>query len=133
MSVSKIVRVLAAVLAAALALTACADDLHLSASGLEIGPSPAMPGDQVVASVVLIVAPVQRHTIILTIDSVEHLRVTSSEVPPLPYVITLGDAADLIAAYGTGAHSARVALRAEEANESVRTQSVSFELRQAAP
>ena len=77
--------------------------------------------------------PVQRHTIILTIDDVEHTRVTSNEAPAIPYVITLGDAADLIATYGAGTHTARVEVRAEEENETARTQTVEFELRESAP
>lgn len=129
MSGSKALRVVASVVA----ITACFSDLRLSASNLEIGPSPAVPGDVVVASVLLIVAPLQRHTIILTIDDVEHFRVTSSEAPAIPFVITLGDAADLIATYGTGMHSARVEVRAEEANEAARTQTASFELNEVAP
>lgn len=115
------------------AIGACFSDLHLSASNLEIGPNPAVPGDLVVASVLVIVNPLQRHTIILTIDGAEHFRATSNEAPALPFLITLGDAADLIATYGPGTHSARVEVRAEEANEVARTQTASFELSQAAP
>ena len=129
MSGSKAWRVVACVVA----IAACFSDLRLSASNLEIGPNPAVPGDVVVASVLLIVQPLQRHTIILTIDDVEHFRVTSTETPAIPYVITLGDATDLIATYGPGMHSARVEVRAEEANEAARTQTAGFELREAAP
>jgi hypothetical protein len=122
-------------LAALLAMTACSDlgGLRLSASNLSIGPNPAVPGDQVVASFIVLLAPVQPHTVVLTINGTEHTRVSSSEAPPLPYVIQLGDAADLIAAYGTGTHSARAEVHAEESNETARTRSVSFELRDAAP
>jgi hypothetical protein len=119
-------------LIAVLAFTAC-DDFHLSASDLDIGPDPAVPGDVVVASFVLSLVPIQPHTIILSIDDTEHLRVTSNERPPIPYVIALGDAADLIAAYGTGTHTARVEVRAEEKGETARTQSVAFELQQPVP
>lgn len=122
-------------LAGMLAIAACSElgSFHLSASGLQIGPNPAVPGDVVVASVFLVVNPLQRHTIILRIDDVEHFRATSSEAPAIPYVITLGDAADLIATYGTGTHLARVEVRAEEDNETARTQSAGFELRETAP
>lgn len=132
MSGSKAVR---GVLAAVLAITACSElgSFHLSASGLDIAPTPAVPGDVVVASFLVILAPIQRHTIVVMIDNTEHVRVTSNEVPPRPYVITLGDAADLISAYGTGTHSAHIEVRAEEANETARTQSVGFELRQIVP
>jgi hypothetical protein len=124
-----------AALAALLALTACSElgGFRLRASDLEIGPNPAVPGDQMVATFIVILAPTQRHTVILTINDTEHSRVTSNDAPEIPYVISLGDAADLIARYGTGTHSARVEVHAEEANESARTQSETFELRDAAP
>lgn len=133
MSGSKAVR--GGALAAMLAITACSElgSFHLSASGLQIGPNPAVPGDVVVASAFLIVNPLQRHTIILTVDGAEHFRVTSDEAPAIPYVITLGDAADLITTYGPGTHSARVEVRAEEEGETARTQAAGFELREAAP
>lgn len=131
MSGSKAVR--AGAFAAVLAITACFDDFHLSASNLEIGPNPAVPGDVVVASFVVVLSPTQRHTIQLIIDSAEHVAVTSTERPPIPYVLTLGDAADLISAYGEGTHSARIVVRAEDADRTARTQSFSFELRQATP
>ena len=130
MSGSKAVR--SGVFVALLALTGC-EDLRLSASNLEIAPNPAVPGDVVVASFLLVLAPTQRHTVVVIIDNTEHVRVTSIEPPPQPYVITLGDAADLIAAYGAGTHSARIEVRAEEANEAARTQSAGFELKQVTP
>lgn len=122
----------AGVFAAVLAITACSE-FHLSASHLEIGPNPAVPGDVVVTSFILSLVPIQRHTIRIMINDTEHVSVTSSEQPPVPYLITLGDAADLISAYGAGTHSARIEVRAEDADRTARTQSVSFELRQATP
>ena len=113
--------------------TACFSDLQLSAFNLEVGPTPAVPGDVVVATVELIVNPLQRHTIILTIDGVEHFRETRTETPERPYIITLGDAAGLLATYGPGTHLARIELRAEEDNELARTQAAAFELREEAP
>lgn len=132
---SKAVRAgaLGATLAATLAMTACLGDFHLSASNLEIAPNPAVPGDVVIAAFVLNLAPLQTYTIIVTIDDTEHVRVTSREPPARPYVITLGDAADLIATYGAGTHSARVEVRVEEEGETARTQSAGFELREVVP
>lgn len=118
---------------AVLAMVSCSSGSHLSASNLQIGPNPAGPGDVVMASVDILVSPVQRHTIILTIDGSEHFRATSSEAPERPFVINLGDAADLIASYGTGVHAARVEVRAEESSERARTQSAGFELRASTP
>ena len=119
-------------LAIAVSLAAC-KDFHLAASNLEIGPNPAVAGDQMVATVIVSLLPTQRNTIILTIDDQEHFRVSSNEAPAIPFIIELGDASGLIAKYGLGMHSARVEVRAEDDDESARTQSVSFELRDATP
>lgn len=117
----------------ALASTACGmfGGFHLSASNLQIGPNPAVPGDQVQGSVFVDVSPIERHTIILFIDDTEHLRETSTQQPSSPVILSLGDAADLIAEYGTGVHSARVEVRAEERGRTARTQTYNFELRAA--
>ena len=131
MSRSKTVSV--ATFAAVIATLACFGDFHLRASNLQIGPNPAVPGDVVVASFIVAVTPVQRHTIVFWIDNTEHTRVTSNEAPPIPYVLTLGDAADLISEYGAGMHAAYVEVRAEEEDETARTQAVGFELRATAP
>lgn len=111
--------------------TACSD-FQLSAFGLDIGPNPAVPGDMVVAAFNLVLTPAQPYTVIVTIDDEEHSRVTHTEQPPFVQVIELGDAADLIATYGEGIHTIRVEVVANEENERSRTQSRSFELRQAA-
>jgi hypothetical protein len=115
-----------------LGVTACGE-FHLSTSNLQIGPDPAVPGDMVVALFVLRLVPTQRHTIVLMIDNTEHLRLTSDEAPANPVILDLGDAADLIAKYGVGAHSAFVEVHAHEANETTRTQSASFQLNEATP
>ena len=128
---SKTTRV--ALLAATIAMSACFKDFHLAASNLQIGPNPAAPGDIVVASVFLSVVPLQRYTIRVFVDETEHLELNSSEEPSDPTLITLGDAADLIAAYGLGAHSVHVVVRAEDADRTARTQPVALELRQATP
>jgi len=117
----------AGILAAILAATAC-NEFHLSTSNLEIGPTPAIPGDMVVASFRLRLLPIQSHTIIVFIDTEEHLRVTSSQAPAFPVVLELGDAADLIARYGTGDHAVFIEVHANEANESTRTQSAIISL-----
>lgn len=114
------------------AITGCRD-FQLSAFNLEIGPNPAVPGDMVVASFNLVLTPRQPYTVIVTIDDEEHSRVTHNDLPSFVQTIVLGDAADLIAAYGTGLHSARVEVVAEDKNESSRTQSRQFEVRQPPP
>ena len=113
-------------------ITACGD-FQLSAFNLEIGPSPAVPGEMVVAAFNLVLSPRQPYTVIVTIDGEEHSRVTHNDQPPFVQTVELGDAGDLIVAYGEGVHTARVEVVAEEKNESSRTQSKSFEVRQATP
>lgn len=134
MNGSKAVRNGMGLLAIALAASACGllGGFHLSASNLQIGPNPAAPGDEVVATFNMSIAPLERYSVILLINGAEHVRVTSSSTPSTPYILVLGDAADLITKYGTGAHSARIEVLAEEQNERARTQSYNFELRTSA-
>jgi hypothetical protein len=118
---------MAVVFAAMLGTTAC-QEFHLSTSNLEIGPTPAIPGDTVVASFRLRLLPIQSHTIIVFIDGEEHLRVTNNQAHVNPVVVELGAATDLIAQYGTGDHAVFIEVHANEANESTRTQSAAFAL-----
>ena len=111
----------------------CAADLFLSTSNLEIGPNPAQPGETVIASFRLALAPTQSHTIIIFIDDVEHSRVTTSEPPAVPMVLEIGEAGDLIDSYGEGVHSAYVEVRLTDRNRTSRTRSVTFELQAATP
>ena len=116
-----------------LAFIAGCNSFHISTSNMAISPNPAVPGDAVIATFVLNLVPQQRHTIIVVIDDTEHLRVTSSDDTRAPITVQLGDAADLIAQYGTGEHSAYVRVIANESDEATRTQAVSFELREDVP
>lgn len=116
-----------------LAGAGCGGDLVLSTSNLEIFPNPARPGDMVVASFILTLIPTQRHTIVVYVDDTEYLRVTSADPPDAPMLLDIGDAADLIAAYGTGSHSAYVQVLLDDRDEAARTQSAGFELQETAP
>ncbi|HUG41107.1 MAG TPA: hypothetical protein VMM12_11510 [Longimicrobiales bacterium] len=118
-------------LGAILAGTGCTEDLHLSASNLEIGPNPARPGDAMVATLLVSLIPTQYHTYVLFIDGEEHLRMSSAEPPAIPVIIELGDASNLINAYGTGEHAAYVEVRLDD--RSVRTAWVDFVLQEAEP
>lgn len=111
----------------------CSDDFLLSASDLEIGPDPASPGDAMVATLLVTLIPTQQHTYILFIDEEEHLRVSSDEQPAIPVIIELGDAADLIDAHGSGAHTAYVQVRLDDSGRSARTAWVDFTLEEAEP
>jgi hypothetical protein len=110
-------------------LMGCGGDFHLSASTLDIGPNPAVSGEMVVASFFMSLLPTQNHTIVVIIDDEEHLRFESNEPPPIPVVIQLGDAADLIATYGLGDHEVYVQVHARD--EAARTQSVVLQLTEA--
>jgi hypothetical protein len=127
-----IVHAFALTVATALGATGC-EEFHLSTSALQIVPNPARPGDAVTAVFVLRLIPNQRHTMIVTIDGAEQLRVAHDELTEIPVVLELGDAADLIATYGTGDHTARVEVRVPEANESTHTRTVAFTLNPGAP
>lgn len=116
-----------------LAGTGCGEDFLLSASDLEIGPDPARPGDAMVATLLVTLIPTQQHTYILFIDEEEHLRVSSDEQPAIPVIIELGDAADLIDAHGTGAHTAFVEVRLDDSGRSARTAWVDFALEETEP
>jgi len=115
------------VLSSALVTSGC-DEFHLSTQNLEVAPNPARPGETVVASVFVEVIPVQRYTVTLFIDGQEQLSTTAEESPAAPLVLELGDAADLIQAYGVGQHTVYVEVRAED--RSSRTADYLFELRQ---
>ena len=119
--------------AAILALVAACNNFHISTSDLAISPNPAVPGDAVIATFVLNLIPQQSHTMIVVIDDTEHLRLTSSDDTRAPITIQLGDAADLIAQYGAGEHTAYVRVIANESDEATRTQAVGFELREDVP
>jgi hypothetical protein len=119
-------------LVGALAPMACAD-FHLSTSNFDVSPNPARAGDEIVAVFILSLIPTQSHTITVLIDDTPYLQVTNSGPPALPVVVELGDAADLIARYGPGAHTARIEVHANAENESTRTASVSLELVGSAP
>jgi hypothetical protein len=126
-----IVRAFALTVGGALGAAGC-EEFHLSTSALQIVPNPARPGDPVMAMFLLRLIPMQRHTMIVAIDGAEHVRVTRDELTEIPVVIELGDAAELIATFGTGGHTARVEVRVPGENESVHTRTVSFTLNPAA-
>jgi hypothetical protein len=83
-------------------------------------------GEIVVASFFMNLIPTQNHTIVVIIDDAEHLRLESNDPPPIPVVIQLGNAADLIATYGLGDHEVYVQVHARD--EAARTQSVVLQL-----
>ena len=122
-----------AALALVVAVIVGCRDFQLSAFNLEVGPTPAEPGEMVVAAFNLVLTPRQPYTVILRINGAEHSRVTHNDLPSFVQTIQMGDAADLIAEYGVGTHSARVEVIAEEKNESSSTQSKPFVLQQAPP
>lgn len=123
----------ACAIALVLAAAACTSDLLLAAQELEIGPSPAQPGDTVTFVFQLTVIPEQSFTVIVLIDGTEHLRVTRVEAANGPFEIKVGDAADLIARYGAGTHTGGIEVQLNERNRIARTQAKDFVLETAAP
>jgi len=122
----------ACAIALVLAAAACTSDLLLAARELEIGPSPAQPGDTVTFVFQLTVIPAQSYTVIVLIDGTEHLRVTRVEAVNGPFESKLGDAADLIARYGVGTHTGDIEVRLNERSRIARTASREFVLEAAA-
>lgn len=120
-----------ALVAAVAVLAIGCGDFHMTTSDLSLAPNPAVPGDNVVASFLLSLVPTQSHTIIVIIDDSEHMRVTSSQAPPVPVVLELGDAAELISEYGAGEHDVHIVVHAGD--EASRTQSVRLQLNASAP
>lgn len=120
------VRVASLLFTCVLLLSACSDDFHLSAGPLTIAPNPAVPGDEMTAAFVLNLIPGQRHTMVVYIDDEEHLRFTADGLPENPIILEIGDAADLIDAYGTGEHFAYVLIEAR--GERTRTDFAVFQL-----
>lgn len=125
--------VIVGALGAFFGISACDADLILSAHTLDVGPDPAAPGETVVVSFYVDLVPTQSHTMTVFVDGTEHLRVDDSDAPAIPVVLELGDAADLIATYGTGEHVVHVEVRANSAGKSARSGSVVFELVEAKP
>jgi hypothetical protein len=113
--------------------TGCGEDFHLSVSNLEIGPDPAGPGDMVQATFLASMLPPQSHAVYVFIDGAEHTSLSFDEGPAIPVVLQLGDAADLIDAYGSGAHAAYVEVRVDGSGRSARSASVAFELEDPTP
>lgn len=114
-------------IALAVASSGC-EEFLLSASNLDIGPNPAEPGELMVATVLVSMLPTQPHTIFFFVDGEEYLRVSSDDAPQIPVILDLGDAADMIAEFGVGVHSAHVVVRMDDQGESARTEAVIFEL-----
>lgn len=106
----------------------CSEDFHLSVSNLDIGPDPAVPGDMVQATFLASMLPPRSHAVYVYIDGTEHTSFSFDQGPAVPVVLELGDAADLIDAYGTGEHTAHVEVRVDESGRSARSASVAFEL-----
>jgi hypothetical protein len=97
--------VLVGALAGALALqAACGSDLILAAGDLSVVPDPAHPGDSVKFIFNLTLVPKHDYIATVLIDDREHSRVSRSEAINGPVELNIGDAAELIARYGTGTH-----------------------------
>lgn len=111
-----------------LADAGCGSDFILSAYNLEIGPSPAGPGDMVVASFRVDLLPTQPHTVTIVVDGEDHLTVSREDPPANPVLLELGDASTLIDSYGPGSHVAHVEVHATRENKTARSASAVFEL-----
>jgi hypothetical protein len=91
-------------------VSACGD-FQLSVRNLQISPDTALPGDSVVFAFALTVAPAQQFTLNVLIDGATHASEMHSELVDAPLVITVGEAGNLIAQYGTGQHEGAIEVR----------------------
>lgn len=112
---------------------ACGPDLFLAATSLEITPNPAQPGDLVKFTFHLALVPEQSFTVVALVDGVEHSSKTEVAAVDGPYDVELGDAGDLIATYGAGAHVASIEVRLNDRGRVARTADKVFELQESAP
>ncbi|MFW6331529.1 MAG: hypothetical protein ACOC3J_07375 [Gemmatimonadota bacterium] len=124
---------LAAALGALIAVAGCDSDLIVSAYNLDIGPTPARPGDMVVASFHVNLLPAQEHSITIVVDGEPHLIVTEATPSANPVVLELGDASTLIETYGTGVHVAHVEVLVTREDKTAKSASVAFELLDESP
>jgi hypothetical protein len=116
----------------AFAVPGCGD-FFISATGLEVSPLPARPGQEVFFVFNLALVPAQSFTVIGFVNGTEQARETRVEAYDGAFVLSVGDAADLIATFGVGTHNAHVEVQLNERDSSSRTQSVEFLLEEAVP
>ena len=123
---------LAAVLTISILLTtgiwSCGPRLFLSARNLEVFPATAVPGDTVSYTLFVTVVPSQEFAVVGMIDGIEHVSADVLGVYEAFYTLTIGGAAELIAAYGTGTHRARVEIRLKQSGKVVRSNEAFFTL-----
>lgn len=95
---------------------------------VRVVPNPAVPGDTVKLVFDLRVMPERTVTMTVFIDGTAHAGQTRTARFDGPFEFVLGPAADLIAAFGRGTHSARLDLRVNEGGRVIISQGVSLEL-----
>jgi hypothetical protein len=106
----------------------CGGDLVLAVGSLTVAPNPAVPGQPVVLTFRVTVIPEHNFEIAALIDDVEHVKRTYMASINGLLDFTIGDAEDLISAFGVGNHTARVEVRFLDSSHIARGRPVSFEL-----
>jgi hypothetical protein len=119
--------------AVAVATVGCNTELTLNAEALEVVPSSAQPGDEVVFEFFLTVIPARTIRLSALVDGSTYRMETLTLNVNGPFEWIMGDAADLIAEYGTGVHSSEVVVLDLEADVSVSTNLATFELVEPVP
>jgi hypothetical protein len=117
--------VLTLVLGIVLSMLACTE-FFLSATSLQVSPVAAQPGEEVFFVFNLTLVPAQSFTVIGFVNGEEQARETRNESYDGGFVLPIGDAADLIAAFGVGTHVAHVEVQLNESDRSTRTRNVEF-------
>lgn len=113
-------------LGAVVASGACLSTSSLFATDLDVQPDTAQAGDTVAFVFYLQAIPSQTITVKALVDGTEMVTLESAGLFDGMYSVDVGDAADLIARFGTGTHGGQVEVRSLEEGRTVRTQVVEF-------
>jgi len=109
------------------------ENLTLEAFGLQVSPTPAQEGDLVSFTFNLTVAASGPVSLSATIDGEEYSTDTAPSLYAGVFNWEIGDAADLIARFDLGEHTARVRVRDPSSGHSATTEQVTFTLVEPVP
>lgn len=107
---------------------ACNTALSFDIGALEVVPDTATAGEQVELRFFLLIAPARTVRLSALIDGDAYQIESATLNVNGTYKWPLGDAADMIARYGAGSHSAQVEVLDLEGNRSVSTALTTFQL-----
>jgi len=110
----------------------CSESVSLDVWGLEVKPNPAHVGEEVVFEFNLLIVPTRDIRLSAVVDGETYSMESRTYNVNSRFEWPLGDAANMIAEYGAGTHTAQVVLLDLESNRQLGSNQVSFELVDAA-